>query len=150
MKRARGLTIVEFAVVLTAAAIALFGAIEFSRLLYTYALAGEGARRGARLAVVCPVNDDRVLQAAAFEDLGIAPSGLTRSNVTVEYLDDSGAPVADLTKVSTIRAVRVRVSGVAFDLNIPFLYQTITLNESRVTLPRESLGYHAAGVSGAC
>ena len=151
MRRQRGMTTVEFAIAGGVVLMVLFAVVEFGRLLWTYAVVGEAARRAARLAVVCPINDAKIASAATFEGDDVAPPELGKSNVLVEYLDDSGAPIGDPTNnFAAIRQVRVTVSGVRFDLGIPFAAQTLTVRDFVVTLPRESLGAHAPGVSGAC
>ncbi len=151
MRRERGMTTVEFAIVGTVLLTVLFGVIEFGRLLWTYAMVGEAARRAARLAVVCPINDPQIAAAATFAGTDVAPPHLGAQNVEVQYLDDAGAVIDDPAgRFVEIRQVRVTVSGVAFDLAIPFVAQTLTVRDFVVTLPRESLGAHAPGVSGAC
>ncbi len=150
MRFQRGMTMVEFALVGAIVLAALIAVLEFGRLMYTYALANEGARRAARLAIVCPVGDALIKKAATFDGMDIAPAGLTADNVTVDYLDDAGAPLANPAQLSAIRQVRVRITDIRFDLLIPFISTQMTLPEFRVTLPRESLGFYAAGQPAPC
>ncbi|MGJ7917968.1 TadE/TadG family type IV pilus assembly protein [Massilia sp. LXY-6] len=58
-----GATIVEFALVLPLFMTFLLGVLEFSRMLYTWNVANEATREGARYAVVCadPSSKDRIV-----------------------------------------------------------------------------------------
>lgn len=63
MKRRQvGSVIVEFAAVLLLFAMFAFGLMDFSRLLYTWQVATEATREGARYAVACadPSSNDRI------------------------------------------------------------------------------------------
>jgi Flp pilus assembly protein TadG len=63
MKRSEdGAVILEFTLVLLLFLMFLFGIMDFSRLLYTWQMANETTREGARYAVACaePTNSDRV------------------------------------------------------------------------------------------
>ena len=131
--REQGLTTVEFAVVATALFIMLFGVIEFSRVMYSFAVLSEGTRRAARLATVCPLNDAGVFATANFSTL----PGFSSGNVQLSYLNASGTPTATY---SDIVYVRVQITGYSIPLSIPFVNPTVTSPAFAVTLPRESLG----------
>jgi Flp pilus assembly protein TadG len=135
MKRYQlGLTSVEFAFVATTLIVVLFAVIEFGRLLFTYAALGEGTRRAARLAAVCPIGSPGIVNAATgFGDL----PGFTAGNVSVQYLNAAGAATANY---ANIQYVQVQVVGYTIPLNIPFFWPTVTAPSFAVTLPRESLG----------
>lgn len=134
MKRAQlGLYTVELAVVGTVLFMLLFGAVEFGRLLYTFEMLGEGTRRAARLAAVCPLNDPGITATAQFATLPNFGSG----NVQVQYLDANGNATATY---SSIEYVRVQVVGYSIPLSIPLVNPTVTAPDFAVTLPRESLG----------
>jgi Flp pilus assembly protein TadG len=62
-RRQEGSVIVEFAAVLLLFLMFVFGIMDFSRLLYTWQVANEATREGARYAVVCadPTSNDRIL-----------------------------------------------------------------------------------------
>ena len=65
-------------------------------------------------------------------------NGLTDSNISLEYLDDSG----NVTNVFTeIKSVRVGISNYQHNLLIPFFNLSITVPEFSTTIPAESLGY---------
>ena len=55
-----GLTTVEFAIVGLVLLTTLFAIIEFGRIVFTYNVLQEGARRAARVAAVCAVNDPAI------------------------------------------------------------------------------------------
>jgi len=61
-RRQEGAVIVEFAAVLLVFLMFVFGLVDFSRLLYTWQVANEATREGARYAVVCadPTSSDRI------------------------------------------------------------------------------------------
>src|SRR5512137_2748722 len=99
----KGLTTVEFAVVGLVFMMVLFAAIEAGRVIFTLNMLQEGARRAARVAAVCAVEDQlTVAEKALFADL----PGLATSHVHVEYLDESSNPTATF---DDIRFVRVRI-----------------------------------------
>lgn len=129
----RGLTSVEFAFVATTLVIVLFAVIEFGRLLFTYAALGEGTRRAARLAAVCPIGSPGIANAATAFDL----RGFNAGNLQVQYLDANGNATANY---ANIQYVQVSVVGYNIPLEIPFIWPTLTAPSFAVTLPRESLG----------
>ena len=132
MKKMRGVAMVEFAIVGAVLMIVLFGCLEFGRATYTFAALNEGARRAARLAAVCPINDPKVLAAVNF----LGANGYSSSNV--QYLDASGASLGAAPSSSDVYYVRVNVIG-SLPLAIPFLSGTLSPTFT-VTLPAESLG----------
>ncbi len=135
MKRHQhGLTSVEFAFVATTLIVLLFAVIEFGRLLFTYAALGEGTRRAARLAAVCPIGSPGIVNAAT--EFGDLP-GFGAGNLRVEYLDAAGNVSATYTN---IQYVQTQVVGYTIPLTIPFFWPTVTAPSFAVTLPRESLG----------
>jgi hypothetical protein len=134
--RERGLTTVEFAVVATSLLILMFAVIEFGRLFYTFAALGEGTRRAARLAAVCPLGSPNIRQAATqFAEL----PNFGDANVQVQYLNAFGG---ETFFYNNIRYVQVRVVGYEIHLSIPLLFFSPTIRSPAfaVTLPRESLG----------
>ena len=147
-RKARGVTTVEFAIVGSVFFIALFGVIEFGRALYTLNTLSEAARRGARVAAVCPLNHSAIARVALFNAPGeTGPSplvyGLKEDNIEVSYLQADGQAIADpAANYSDIRFVRVAISDYEFTSLIPFIgsgnvFQTPGF---AATLPRESLG----------
>jgi len=152
MKRQKGLTTVEFAIVGALFFIVLFGVIEFGRLLWVWGTLTEATRRGARVAVVCPVNHSAVARITVFNDAGSDGSspiiaGLSPANVAVTYLNASGNPTASF---SSIRYVRVGIVNYQHQLLIPFFDQLLNAPAFETTLPRESLGVPREGAGPEC
>jgi Flp pilus assembly protein TadG len=146
MKKMRGVATVEFAIVGAVLMMVIFGCLEFGRATYTFAALNEGARRAARLAAVCPINDPVILPAVNF----LGTNGYSTANVT--YLDANGAPLGGTPASSAVYYVQVNVIG-SLPLAIPFL-SAILSPTFTVTLPAESLGITIAadgsGVVTAC
>lgn len=146
MKKMRGVAMVEFAIVGAVLMVVLFGCLEFGRATYTFAALNEGARRAARLAAVCPINDPKVLAAVNF----LGTNGYGSANV--QYLDASGASLGATPASSAVYYVQVNVIG-SLPLAIPFLSAVLSPTYT-VTLPAESLGITIAadgsGVVTAC
>ncbi|WP_044874908.1 TadE/TadG family type IV pilus assembly protein [Pseudomonas sp. LFM046] len=153
-RKMRGVYVVEFAVIGLLLFIVLFGVLELGRLYFTVNALNETVRRGARLASVCNISDPVILRRAIFNtaaDTGASSliANLDTADLTLTYLDENGATVAnpsDLASANGFRAIRyvqVQVANFTFDLMIPVLGGTITLPVFRSVLPRESLGRHA-------
>jgi Flp pilus assembly protein TadG len=114
--RTRGSATVEYALVLIPFLMFLLGVLDFSRLLYTWNMANEATRAGARYAVVCadPTNNDRImtamqqrLPAIASIDVQWQPAGCnpaTCEGVTVAVTDMQFTWIAPLPGTLT-RAV---------------------------------------------
>lgn len=154
-KRAQaGVTTVEFALIGTLLMVIVFGIIEFGRALFVMNALTEATRRGARMAVVCPVGDPKPASVAVFDNGAggsAVVSGLTTGNVQVQYLNSSGAAIAaPAANFSSIRYVRVSIVGFTQTLLIPLYGVSIPMSGFSVTLPRESLGIPRAGVVTPC
>lgn len=152
-----GTTTVEFAIIGTVMMIIVFGIIEFGRAFYTINVLTEVARRGARMAAVCPVGDPKPASVAIFDSGNGSSSaipGLTTSNVLIQYLDVNGQPLGSpASNFGAIRYVQSSISSVtpfSLPLFIPVIAPTLTLSGFTATMPRESLGISAAGVTNAC
>jgi hypothetical protein len=146
-----GLSTVEFALVALVLFLLIFGVIEIARAFFVTSLLDEATRRGARMAVVCPINDPEIFQAAAFNNTLIPD--LDAGDITVEYLDTAGAIVgnpADPTGFRQIRYVRVRVVGYQHQMFIPLVSALFVMPEYATVLPRESLGIPRQGAIVPC
>jgi predicted xylose isomerase-like sugar epimerase len=146
-----GLSTVEFALVALVLFLLIFGVIEIARAFFVTSLLDEATRRGARMAVVCPINDPEIFQAAAFNNTLIPD--LDAGDITVEYLDSAGAVVgnpADPTGFRQIRYVRVRVVGYQHQMFIPLVSALFVMPEYATVLPRESLGIPRQGAIVPC
>lgn len=145
IRRQRGTTAVEFAVVATVFFMILFGLIDFSRLYFDAAALDEATRRGARLAAVCTINDPYIAQTAIFGNGGnqsaLVP-GLGTQHVALQYLDIDGDIVADPAGAGygSIRYVRVGIQNFQVQTFIPYFQNLITLPSFQTTIPSESLG----------
>lgn len=140
--RQSGAATVEFAVVAVAFFVILFGAIELSRLLFTWNALGAIAQRGARLAAVCPPGDTAIGRVAAFGKAGGAGGalpGFTEENLRITYLDES---LSDTDGIPPISFVRARIVDYHHRMAVPFVPQTLLRSPAfTTTLPAESLGY---------
>jgi len=145
--RQAGTTTVEFAIIGLVAMMVLFAVIEFSRLVFVSGSLREATRRGARMAVVCPINDPAIAQVALFNGpggSGRSPvvSGLDVGNIAVDYLNTTGGQTLNFMD---IRYVRVRITGFQHRLLIPLFDLPFTMPAFPTTMPRESLGVPRVG-----
>jgi Flp pilus assembly protein TadG len=150
----RGTTTVEFAIIGLVFFIVLFGVMEMGRALFVENALTEAARRGARMAAVCPVGDAKPATVAVFGNgngRSTVVAGLTTGNIVIEYLDASGNVLTNPTgNFGTIHYVRVRIVGFSMPLAIPLLAPTLSLSGFGTTLPRESLGVPRSGTITPC
>lgn len=140
----RGVYVVEFAVVAAVFLFMVFGAIEVSRLMYTWSALDAITQRGARVAAVCARNDPLIAQYALFGAGGDSPlvPDLDTGNIAVAYLDENGGPAGGA------RPSYVRVSIVNYnhqmlipDLIAGYFAPALTANGAfATTRPAESLG----------
>jgi hypothetical protein len=127
---------VEFAIIGALFFIVLFAVIEVGRLLFTWNTLEEATRRGARVAVVCPIEHPAAANAAVFGDGTSAESpvlpGLSTANIAITYIYEDGAVLPEY--------VRVSVVGYRLPLHIPFLNLILDAPAFTTTLQAESLG----------
>ncbi len=150
--KTKGVTTVEFAIIGTLFFIVLLGVIEFGRALFVWNTLTEATRRGARIAVVCPVNHSAITRIAVFNTAttsGASPilPNLSPGNVAVDYLDRNGNPAGTFL---AIRYARVRITGYQHNMLIPFFNQLLNAPAFETTLPRESLGVPRGGAGPQC
>jgi Flp pilus assembly protein TadG len=126
-ERQRGAAAVEFALVAIVFFMLLIGIVEMGRVLFTWNAAVEATRYGARVAVVCGLNDAAILSRMQ----KIMPA-LTATNVSVSY-SPSGCSVADCQQVS------VSIENVPVTTLIPRAAMTLMVPPFTTTLPRESM-----------
>ena len=146
--RQRGTTTVEFAIVGLLLLVLLFVIVEFGRILFSINVLDESARRGARVAAVCAVNNAAITDAATFVSL----PNLTAANVVTQYLDENGVPLGDPAGAdyAAIAYVRVRIVDYSFPVALPLIATVFAAPEISSTLPRESLGVPYFGAAPAC
>jgi Flp pilus assembly protein TadG len=126
----RGVAAVEFALVASLLFTMLFGVMEMGRLLWTWNAAVEATRYGARLAVVCDLNDSKIKT----KMISRLPS-LTTGNIVLTYLNP---PAADNTCTpANCKAVKVSLTGYTHNTIIPFVPLSLTLPPFGTTLRKE-------------
>lgn len=149
--RQKGLAAVEFAIVGALAITLVMAVLEISRAMFVANALGEATRRGARMAVVCPVNDPAIAEVATFNAPGggtVSPlvKNLDTSDFEIAYLNGAGGVIDDPEAgFFQISYVRVRVTNFQHTLIIPFVNVTFTMPQFTTILPRESLGIPREG-----
>lgn len=127
-----GAAAVEFALATGVLCLLVIGGVEMSRLLWTVNSAVEATRLGARLAVVCDLNDPRIARRMA----DVLP-GLPPQSVRIDYLDP---PQPDNTCTpASCKAVRVGLGGLTHQTLLPFQALSVALPPLNTTLRRESM-----------
>lgn len=124
-RRQAGVAAVEFAIVAAVFFMILIGAMEMGRLLWTWNAAAEATRLGARMAVVCDINEPAI-KTRMRERL----PALQDANVTIAYLP---AGCSD----ATCQSVQVTLSGYTHAPIIPYVPLSIPIQSFQTTLPRE-------------
>lgn len=120
----RGVAAVEFALVALFFLTLLIGIMEFGRWLFTLNAASEATRWGARLAVVCDMNDADIKAR-----MRVISRGLTDAQISISY-----SPAACDTSACL---VTVALSGVTFTPLIPFMGVAVPVPSFFTSLPRE-------------
>ena len=136
LHRQRGATLVEFALISVVFVTLLMATIEFGRWLSTLELVSETTRLGARMAVVCDINDTtiRTRMRAYLPMLGLADS-----QISIAYFPAS-------CNKSNCQGVTVSIVGATFRPSIPFLASAFPVPPFTTSLPRESMeSVNAAG-----
>lgn len=131
-----GAAAVEFSLVALLFFILLFGVMEIARVLFVWNSATEATRYGARVAVVCSLNDSAIVSRMQ----RIMPN-LPAEKVKVEYLPNSpiscnrdgtdGHPNCQFVKVS--------IENFEIQTYIPVVGLNIEMPTFTTTLGRESL-----------
>ena len=154
--RQKGMTVVEFAIVGAVALMMIFAVLEIARAMFVANALNEATRRGARMAVVCDINDPAIAQVATFNAPGAGNTSpivkdLDTSDFVVEYLGRIGNVLGSpRDNFMAIRYVQVRVVNFEHELLIPYANITFTMPEFSTRLPRESLGVPRSGVITPC
>ncbi|MDQ2921961.1 MAG: pilus assembly protein [Acidobacteriota bacterium] len=139
----RGAALVEFAIVATVFLTLLFGVVEFGRFFWTHNALRDAARRGVRYASIRK-NDAAGIQAVknmvVYGDANADPStatpvvsGLTPSNVAVDYVNYNGVLLSSRASVSIV--------NYQFQFAVPIIGGTTTMPAYRTSLPGESAGF---------
>jgi Flp pilus assembly protein TadG len=128
LRRQRGATAVEFAIVASLFLMLMLGIMEMGRVLYYWNAAVEATRWGARVAAVCDVNAPAI-KTQMHTILSILPTA---------KIDISYAPSG--CDVNTCTSVTVSIlSGASVATYIPYVPLALTLPAFSTTLPRESM-----------
>jgi len=129
----------------------IFAVLEFARAFFVANALTEATRRGARMAIVCPINDPAIAQVATFNAPGAGNNSpiirdLDTSDFVLEYLDRAGTVLGNpADNFVAIRYIQLRVVNFEHELLIPYANITITMPEFSTRLPRESLGVPRSG-----
>jgi len=154
--RQKGMTLVEFAIVGAVALMMIFAVLEIARAIFVANALNEATRRGARMAIVCPINDPAIAQVATFNAPGVSNTSpivndLDTSDFVLEYLGRTGNVLGSpADNFLAIRYVQLRVVNFEHELLIPYANITFTMPEFSTRLPRESLGVPRSGVITPC
>jgi Flp pilus assembly protein TadG len=158
-RRARGVIIVEFALVCMIFFTLLFAALEFARLLYVYNSLQEVTRRAAREMTVRWINDEATVKQLALFGAAALPAGreITASSINIEYLAADGTVVTNFPSdpgdnlsacgdaartASCIYSVRVSINSIRYSPMISlFSFLNLSLPSSSVTMHAESMGF---------
>jgi len=137
-KSERGATFPEFALGGVVFLTAIFGIIEFSRLLLTHNQLTDAVRRGARYAATASSSNTTAVKNMVIYGTTTAGAsgtevawGLTTSNVTVTYSTGYDTKNGSVT---------VKVTGYVFSFNIPMVGSSITLPDYKASATAESAG----------
>lgn len=134
--RQGGVAAVEFALIASVFFMLLIGIMEMGRVLFYWNSAAEATRLGARMAVVCDLNDADI-KVRMQTMLSILPTSKINIGYTPAGCD-----------VNSCQAVTVSIgAGVPVTTFIPFVPLTLTLPPFSTTLPRESMLSTVGGVA---
>jgi len=131
----RGATAVEFALVATVFFMLILGIADFGRWMFTLNAASEATRYGARVAVVCDVEDPAVVTRMR----RLLPQ-LRAEQVRVQYFTSPTASTWSPTcTVETCVAVQVGLQGYTIPSIAWFLPSALPVPAFTTTMMRESL-----------
>ena len=139
----RGASLLELAIVASIFFTALFGVLEFGRLLWVHNTLRDASRRGARYAVVRK-NDAAGIAAVknmvVYGDPNANPAtatpvaaGLTTSNVQIDYANFNGIQLSARASVS--------ITGYQFKFSVPLIGTTLNMPSYRTSQTGESAGF---------
>jgi Flp pilus assembly protein TadG len=126
--RQRGAAAVEFALVALVFFTLLLAIMEFGRWMFTLNAASEATRLGARLAVVCSLEDEALIR-QRMSELTVS---LSPAQMVLDYIPDK-------CDAGNCRTVTARVEKAEFQPLIPFLGPRFAIPPFAVSLPRESM-----------
>jgi Flp pilus assembly protein TadG len=139
----RGAALVEFGIAGMIFFTALFGVLEFSRLLWTHNALADATRRGARWASINAQNVNNVKNMVVYDTTspggGAQPVvyGLTTGNVNVTY---STGTVIQRFGVQN-GTVTVQITGYSFNFSLLPFGGSVTMPDYKAVATGESAGY---------
>ena len=133
----RGTTAVEFALLLWVLVALVLGVVDLARWLLASASLHEAARMGARVAVVCDLQDPDVNRQMLDRVVGL--ESLARAPTITVTAEPSGCTTA------TCKRIRVNLSGAELQGLLPWWGSGLPLPTALVELPRESLSSQLDG-----
>lgn len=131
LHKQKGVAAVEFAIVASLLFTLVIGIMEFGRVLYMINTGTEATRLGARLAVVCDMNDGTIIEKMRMM-ANFLPADA--DNIKIDY-QPSGCDI------NSCRYVTVRIEGWKFSAItslIPII-NGMDMPTLATTLPRESM-----------
>jgi hypothetical protein len=131
----RGSTLLEFAIGASVFCVAMFGVVEYGRVMWTHNALGDAARRGARYAVNHAAGDVAAVKNVVVygnPEGGGQPvvANLTPANVQVQY-SNFGLNAG---------TVSVSITGYEFQFVIPIVGTKISMPNYNTTLTGENAG----------
>lgn len=132
----RGAAVVEFALVALVFFTVLIGIMEFGRWLFTLNSVAEATRWGARIAVVCDV-DDSIIKTK----MRLIAGGLTSSMIGIVY-EPAGCTAGGAVPCERVKVGVGRAAGASDDYNLNLLFPfgvSVVIPSFSTTLPTESL-----------
>ena len=134
-KRQGGAALVEFALVAAGGfVLLLLGVFELGRVMYVFNTANEATRLGARLAVVCGMNDNVITDRMA----ALLPE-LNASTVSVTYDPPNCDPDAGATSTPCITATVSVKPGTSIRTVMPLPNFSVDIPPFSTTLTREAM-----------
>lgn len=121
----RGVELIEFALVALIFFTLLLGVMEFARWLFTLNAASEATRWGARLAVVCSMDEANI----KLRMRQILPE-VSDAQISIQYAPPGCGP-------QSCTSATVSLVNASFIPVMPFLGTSVTLPSFATTLPRE-------------
>ncbi|GLO61708.1 pilus biosynthesis protein TadE [Vibrio sp. MACH09] len=137
----KGIAIVEFTIVASVLLLVLFTIMDAGRYMFTAQTLNDITRKAARLATVCQVGDADIATMPSIVE--IAPSTFSASNLTIQYLNNSGGivtnPASNYAAIASVRATVSNVGYQSFSL-FPLFTSGDAFADFVTEVPAENLG----------
>lgn len=129
MKKQQGAAAVEFAVIGSVMILLLLAIVGFAHWIFTMEMVADATRTGARMAVVCDINDTTVRAAIQSK---VPQISLADAQVSIQYLPPGCSR-------ANCQLVRVSVAGATYSPWFPAGAAAFPIPPFATSLPRESL-----------